>query len=96
MANSAALATPFEAEDIEWRVHFHVPLFVEELDGVATTADEIWDALGSTVSRGTRHFEIETYAWDVLPDPLRAKNLAHGIAREIDWLRRGFARREEI
>jgi hypothetical protein len=30
--------------------------------------------------------EIETYAWTVLPEPLRPASLAEGIAEEIRWL----------
>ena len=35
----------------------------------------------------TRHFEAETYAWDVLPDELKRADLAGGIAEELRWLR---------
>ena len=32
------------------------------------------------------HFEVETYAWNVLPEPLQPTDLAIGIARELQWL----------
>ena len=33
-----------------------------------------------------RHFEVETYAWGVLPAELRQPDLAAGIADEMRWL----------
>ncbi len=33
-----------------------------------------------------RHFEVETYAWTVLPDELKTTDLAQGIARELLWM----------
>ena len=106
-----------------WRVHFHVPLFVERFGLLETTNDQIIECLravfngvktgeqksppsrsglatnvgcnskesGSRLMRDdhtVRHFEIETYAWDVLPTKLRQDlPLADGIAREWDWLK---------
>jgi hypothetical protein len=32
------------------------------------------------------HFEVETYAWGVLPEALRKRRLADGIADELRWL----------
>jgi hypothetical protein len=34
-----------------------------------------------------RDFEVETYAWTVLPDELKTDDLARGIARELLWTR---------
>lgn len=72
----------------EWRVHFHVPLFVERFGLLETTSDEVvkFLALGAALE-GIRHFEAETYAWEVLPDDLQTGELADGIARELSWLR---------
>ena len=33
-----------------------------------------------------RHFEVETYAWDVLPPELRRTDLATGIADELRFV----------
>ena len=33
-----------------------------------------------------RQFEVETYAWTVLPDELKADDLARGIAGELLWM----------
>ena len=31
------------------------------------------------------HFEVETYAWGVLPESLQVDQLSEGIAREMKW-----------
>ena len=69
----------------EWRVHFHVPVFLDALGPIQTTRGEIGRYLDA-IQPGddTRHFEVETYAWDVLPPEMRADDLADGIAREIE------------
>lgn len=72
----------------EWRVHFHVPIYLEALGKVETTRIAI-----DTCLRAMRDLpnapvlEIETYAWDVLPAEHRGTTLAEDIAREITWLR---------
>lgn len=70
----------------EWRVHFHVPLFLERVGRLQTTQDQIAPAVRVARAMGTKHFEIETYAWGVLPPELRADKLSEGIAREMQWL----------
>jgi len=83
--------TKFGALAEEWRVHFHVPIFVERFGELATTQPEIkktLELLGPLVGSPqfpTGHFEIETYAWPVLPEGLKVDDLANGIAREIEW-----------
>jgi hypothetical protein len=45
-----------------------------------------------------RDFEVETYAWTVLPDELKTDDLAGGITRELRWMRErleGFAAAEQ-
>jgi hypothetical protein len=80
----------WEAEQLngEWRIHFHVPLYVEKFGLLESTQPQLLELL-SLVRDGrlsVRQFEAETYAWDVLPDELKAESLADGIAREIHWL----------
>ena len=69
-----------------WRVHFHVPLFASSLDLVGTTQKDIQSCLNSIERPADRplHFELETYAWTVLPEPLRVP-LAEGISQEMTW-----------
>ena len=72
----------------EWRIHFHVPLFVESFGLLETTQGHIGE-LVATARRSSqvRYFEAETYAWSVLPPELQAADLAEGIAKELGWLR---------
>jgi sugar phosphate isomerase/epimerase len=70
----------------EWRVHFHVPVFREALGGFATTQDYLKAILArQRASPVAPHLEVETYTWGVLPEADRHGDLAHNIAREIEW-----------
>jgi sugar phosphate isomerase/epimerase len=70
----------------EWRMHFHVPIYLQRFGRLWATQDDIRECL-STISQTSKcqHFEVETYAWGVLPVELRVPNLAEGIAREMAW-----------
>lgn len=70
----------------EWRVHFHVPLNLEATGSLRTTNDDIPDAVRLALRDGVRHFEVETYAWSVLPPELQDIELADGIANELCWV----------
>jgi len=76
----------------KWIVHFHVPIFAEHLSLVSTTQGEIrkaWNALKN--ESDVQHFEVETYAWNVLPNRDQFANLETGIALEIDWFLENIA-----
>jgi len=76
----------------EWRVHFHVPLYLQCFGLVETTQQAVLDCLAAI--RGfssVSHFEAETYAWSVLPDELQVNELASGIADELRWVRQQAA-----
>ena len=76
----------------EWRVHFHVPLYLERCGLLETTQRQVDDCLCALKGRGlVRHYEAETYAWSVLPSELRVADLAAGIATELRWLRERFS-----
>lgn len=78
-----------------WRVHFHVPIFVREFGRLHTTQSDIVEAVQFLQSHGARevagsswftgHYEVETYAWPVLPESLAETDLASGIARELSF-----------
>lgn len=70
----------------EWRVHFHVPIFLERIGLLDTTQSHIVDCLRLLKGQGVNHWEVETYAWNVLPPQLQAGDLAEGIAREMQWV----------
>jgi sugar phosphate isomerase/epimerase len=71
----------------EWRVHFHVPIFLEQLRDFSTTQA----FLGEILARHRRepisaHLEVETYTWDVLPERYRQVEVASAVARELAWV----------
>ena len=68
------------------RVHFHVPIHAGSLGALATTQGEIVECLHALDGR-IPPLEVETYAWEVLPDEHRRDELARGIADELRWLR---------
>lgn len=71
-----------------WRTHFHVPIHLERIGRLDTTRCDVAAALPKALEDGVRHFELETYAWDVLPEALRPAELADGLAAELRWVRR--------
>jgi hypothetical protein len=72
----------------EWRTHFHVPVFLDEIGPFRTTRFAIEDALRFHKSRPlSRQLEIETYTWDVLPDNLKSGDIVDYVCRELDWVR---------
>ncbi len=79
----------------EWRIHFHVPLFTGEYDGLGSTQSYVREVLEiARRTRFTRHFEIETYTWDVLPAGLKI-DLLDSIGREYDWVLAELTERTE-
>lgn len=73
--------------DAEWRVHFHVPIYLEALGALATSVEDIRRCLAALHRwRQTDHFEVETYAWNVLPPQFEIPSLAEGITRELAFL----------
>ena len=73
----------------EWRVHFHVPIYLERFGRLETTQFAIRECLQAIGATGDcRHFEVETYAWGVLPAELQQPDLAAGIAAEMRRLQR--------
>ncbi|MCL4748345.1 MAG: metabolite traffic protein EboE, partial [Burkholderiaceae bacterium] len=72
----------------EWRTHFHVPVFLDDLGEFETTRFAIEDAL--RVHKATPlsgQLEIETYTWDVLPDHLKTGDIVDYVCRELEWVR---------
>ena len=70
----------------QWRVHFHVPLFLENYGLLSSTQSEIIKTLAIQKARPfTNHLEIETYTWGVLPASVQVP-LNESIIREIAWV----------
>lgn len=75
------------AQDREWRIHFHVPLFLQRLGPFENTQPFLTRLLQLQAERmPTAHLEIETYTWDVLPEAYRQIPVVDAIAREIQWV----------
>jgi hypothetical protein len=78
--------------DGEWRVHFHLPIYLDAIGPLQTTQDQIIPAIRAAKRyHDTKFFEVETYAWNVLPEELKTPTLAEGIARELQWVIDNFA-----
>lgn len=71
----------------EWRVHYHVPIFLEELASFRTTQRSLIQLLQIQRQEPfTTHLEVETYTWDVLPERYRSVSVHEAIARELQWV----------
>lgn len=73
------------AQSPEWRVHYHVPLFMENYGELRSTQTEVRKALSELHSSDVKHLEIETYTWSVLAPDLRL-DLVDSIEREYRWV----------
>jgi hypothetical protein len=72
----------------EWRIHFHVPVFLEDLGAFRTTRFALEEALKfHKATPLSRQLEIETYTWDVLPDHLKTGDIVDYVCREIEWVK---------
>ena len=72
--------------DDEWRVHFHVPLFLENYGILGSTQQEMRETMAIQKSNlFTRHLEIETYTWGVLPTEFQVP-MDQSISREIQYI----------
>jgi hypothetical protein len=72
----------------EWRTHFHVPVFLDDLGEFRTTRAGIEVALRVHAETPlSDHLEIETYTWDVLPAHLKTGDVTDYVSRELEWLR---------
>ena len=68
----------------EWRIHFHLPIFVEQTSRYGTTRCFI-DSLLPFLDHTTQ-LEVETYTWDVLPPELKTDTVDQSNIRELKWL----------
>jgi len=82
-------------DETEWRVHFHVPLHMEEGELFGTTAAANVQVLEQLAFHPSlcRHLEMETYTWSVLPAALRSRDVVEQLAAEYAWC---FAQLERL
>jgi sugar phosphate isomerase/epimerase len=76
-----------------WRVHFHLPVFLERLPECLATQEFLRDVLPRFAPEIP--LEVETYTFAVLPPELQTAQVTDSIIREIGWVeaarRRGKA-----
>ena len=72
----------------EWRTHFHVPVFLNDLGAFGPTRFALEQALAFHKKTPlSAHLEIETYTWDVLPSHLKTGDIVEYVTREIEWVK---------
>ena len=83
-----ALAHAEQAVGREWRIHFHVPIFLDQLKDFGTTQAFLREILAlHREAPICQQLEVETYTWDVLPERYRELGLSAAIARELNWVK---------
>lgn len=81
-----AQAAVLDEQTTEWRAHFHIPIFLEDLGTLQSTQSDIIDVLAIHQNKSlTKHLEVETYTWGVLPERLQLP-IAESISRELHWV----------
>lgn len=80
----AASKAPHRPEAGSWRVHFHLPVFLEELPECRTTQDFLRGFLPLLPEETP--LEVETYTFGVLPEHLRRQSVVESVVREIEWV----------
>ncbi len=75
------------AEFDEWRVHFHVPVFLDNFGHYQSTQFFIREMLAlHNANPISNHLEVETYTWGVLPEEHKTDNMQQAIVRELQWV----------
>lgn len=78
----AISASPLDVE--EWRVHFHVPIFIDKLEECGSSRfflEEILPLFPKEVM-----LEVETYTWTILPPDLQCGTVTDCLIRELEWV----------
>jgi hypothetical protein len=83
--------TPPHPDARDWRIHFHVPIFIDDYQTLHSTQHELLATLSALRENYLcSHLEIETYTWDILPPDLKM-DLPASIEREYRWVLGVFA-----
>jgi hypothetical protein len=71
----------------ECRIHFHVPVFREQLGPFRGTQGYVAEFLELLKREPlVPHLELETYTWDVLPEEYRRESIVDAVAGELRWV----------
>ncbi len=82
-----ALASAEAWAAAEWRTHFHVPIFLDNYGLIQSTQQDIVEVLQLQQQHDySRHLEVETYTWTVLPADMQLP-VNESIARELQWVK---------
>src|SRR5690606_28215887 len=72
----------------EWRIHFHVPVFLANYGNLESTQEDILTVLEYLrKEKITNHLEVETYTWEVLPNDIQLE-IVDSIVRELQWVQK--------
>ena len=81
-----ALEALDQTDQNEWRIHFHVPVFLSDYGKVSSTQSDILEVLNFLKKEKIAdHLEVETYTWDVLPEGMNI-DIQSSIIRELSWV----------
>ena len=71
----------------EWRIHFHIPLHSRPTALFDNTADHLIGLLDLVGEQPTlcRHFEMETYTWEVMPPEMKNRSVVDQLVDEYAW-----------
>mgnify|MGYP000034910871 CR=1 FL=1 len=88
MSSLQPTLNPVLEDEACWRVHFHVPVYMEHTEHFTTTQSSLKQVLQLQQMSGfCRHLEVETYTWNVLPEACRQQSVSEAIAGELSWVR---------
>lgn len=73
--------------DREWRIHFHIPLHAQPTSKFSTTNDHLLAVLDEVKAypQMCRHFEMETYTWEVMPPEMKQRTVVEQLVGEYEW-----------
>ncbi len=81
-----ALALMDRCPQGQWRIHYHMPLFVERYGTLASTGETTRQVLRLLAAQKfCPHLEIETYTWEWLPKELK-RDLLESLTEEYRWV----------
>ncbi len=81
-----ALALMDRCPEGQWRIHYHMPLFVERYGALASTREATREVLRLLrAQKFCPHLEIETYTWEWLPPELK-RDLLESLTAEYLWV----------
>ena len=78
---------------VEWRVHFHVPVFMDKTKECGSTRFFLQQILPLFPERLV--LEVETYTWTILPADLQGGTVTDCLIRELEWVAKTIGKRNE-